>query len=223
MPSAALGPPNISSLSARISANAVASEDPLRLGDRSRRPGEDALAQRRDGCGHVIGDVRHETDLTRVGRVELLPGQHRSGDLAGRHPSQDRDGDDRSGDADADLGEREGDRAVDDDEVARRHQADAAGTHRALYGGDRRARCVHQPLQHGHHRTRVGRAAERSALLEVRAGAERSAVVSQDDCTGAAVDCRLELGGQLAQQLLRECVAVVLRVERDGGDAALDV
>ena len=78
--------------------------------------------------------------------------------IAGRH-------------ADAHLGERERDRRIDDNEIARRHQADPAGAHRAVDGGDHRSRARGQALDGRDERCRVDPAGR--PFLEVGAGTER--------------------------------------------------
>ena len=69
------------------------------------------------------------------------------------------------------------------------------------------------------HRARVGWRLRVGALLEVGARAERRALVTEHDDAGrfAVLECLV----QLVQQLARECVAVVLRVERDRDHAAV--
>ena len=109
--------------------------------------------------------------------------------LRRRDPAEDRHRDDRRDDTDADLGEGERHGAVHDDEVARRHQADAAGPRRPGDGGDRRHVGVHQPLERAHDRSRVRRPAR--PLLEVGAGAERRRRVGEHDRADVAGGDRL--------------------------------
>ena len=228
MPSAASGPLNSSSESARIRSNAVDRSRPgtscsSRLVSATARgapatiPAHSARGRRRD----VVGDVRDQSDRAGLVGVERLAGQHRGGDPARRDPPQDRHGDDRRRHADPHLGERERDRPVHDDQVARRHQPDAAGAHRAADCGDGRLLGVHQPFEDADHRCRVGRAGR--SLLQVGAGAERGPLVRQHDDADAGgrldlVESLTELGDELARQR----VAVVLRVERDRRDPCVD-
>ena len=105
---------------------------------------------------------------------------------------------------------------VHDHEVAGRHQPDPAGADGALHGGDRRAVGVHQPFERVDHRARIGRPL--GALLEVGAGTEGRTEMGQHDRSGALLLGDVDRLVQLGQQLARQRVAVVLRVERDGRD-----
>jgi hypothetical protein len=122
-------------------------QHPLGRGDCRWGATEDSVAQIVDRRHHVAADVGDQPHLARRLGVEGLAGEHGGGDTAGWNATQDRHGDDRRGDADADLGEGERRRVVDDDEVARRHQADAAGADGTVDHGDRRAGGVHQALE----------------------------------------------------------------------------
>ena len=190
-------------------------EQPLRLrdGPRRARPGSRRTVGRRSPSTSSL-DMGDEADRSGFGRVERFAGEHRRGDLARRDPPQDRHRDDRGRDADAHLGEGERGRVVHDHEVAGRHQPDPAGAHGAVHGGDRRAFGVHQPFE-GAGRTAGSRPALR-ALLEVGAGAERR---TRDGVSTIARRVRASARSmpvvQLGQQLARQRIAVVLRVERD--------
>ena len=197
-------------------------EHPLGLGDRPRRAGEDARAQLGHGRCDVGADVGDQADRACLGGVESLAGQHRGGDLAGRDPPEDRHRDDRRCDTDAHLGERERGRLVHDDEVTGGHEPDAAGAHRTVHGGDRRAFGVHQPLEDVDERPGVG--GRVGAFLEVGAGAERRAFVAQHDHPAPARSRRdrcpraaRSTAGATSALRLR------LRVERDRRDPVLDV
>jgi hypothetical protein len=109
---------------------------------------------------------------------------------------------------------------IHDRQIARRHQADPAGPHAALHGGDRRPRRLHQPVHHVDHRRRVERSGGRCALLEVGSGTERRAVVAHHDHPGGGRLGGVEARRQLGEELSRERVAVVLGIERDRGDPA---
>ena len=111
--------------------------------------------------------------------VERLAGEQGGGEVRRHDSAEDRHRDDRRDDTDADLGEGERHGAVDDDEVARRHQADTTRARRAGDGGDRRDAGVHQPLERPHDRSGVRRPA--GPLLEIGAGTERRWRVGEHD------------------------------------------
>ena len=143
--------------------------------------------------------------------VERFTREHRGSDPAGCDSPQDGHRDDRGGDPDADLGEREGGRAVHDHEVARRHQADAAGANGAVDRSDGGARSVHQPLERADERRRVGGSASGSgSFLEVGAGAEGRATVGEDDGSSVGRFCfvqrPVEIGEQSARRARCGCV-----------------
>ena len=151
--------------------------------------------------------------------VERFAGEHRRGDLARRDLAQDRHRDHRRGHADPHLGEGERGGRRDDAEITRCHQGRSR----------RRGRCrrwlrssghgpVHQPFQDGDHRPRVGGRVRIGTLLEVGAGAEGRAFVPEHDHPRRLA--HLEALVQLLQQLTRQRVAVVGRVERDRSDPA---
>ncbi len=105
-------------------------------------------------------------------------------------------------------------------EIAGRHQADPTGTDGALDGGDRRPGRVHEALERPDERIGVTWcAALRGAFLQVGAGAERRTGVREDDRSGVRLLGGVERAMQAGQQLPRQRIAVVLRIERDRGDA----
>ena len=104
-----------------------------------------------------------------------------------------------------------------DDEVAGRHQADPAGAHGPVDGRDRRPFGVHQPFERADERAGVGGLV--GALLEVGAGAERRAAVGEHDGPGVLLLGSVDPLVQLGDELARQRVAVLLRVERDRRDA----
>ncbi len=168
-------------------------------------------------------DVGDETHVERSCGVERLAGEVRAGQLRPSAALQDRRGDDRRGDADAYFGERERDRRIDHDEVARCHQPDTAGPHRAVDRGDDRSRHRSQTLDGSNERRRVDHTCR--AFLQVGAGAERRGRVGEHDDAGGVTFCRVEGSVQIGEELLRQGVAVARRVERDRGYPvrALDV
>ena len=104
-----------------------------------------------------------------------LAGEERGGQLRQPQRAQDGHGDDGRRDADAHLGERERDVGLHHHEIARGHQPDAAGAHRAVDGGDRR---VPRSVPSRSMARAIGACESivaRRTLLQVGAGAEHRA------------------------------------------------
>ena len=149
----------------------------------------DRRAQVIDDSRDVVADVGDESDAAGVLGVERLTGEQRAGEVRRGDPAEDRHRDDRRDDADADLAERERHGAVDDDEVARCNQADAARPHRSGHGGNRRHVGIHQSFERADDGSGVRRSAR--PFLEIGAGAEHRWRVGQHDRANVAGGHRL--------------------------------
>ena len=228
MPSAASGPLNSSSESARISTERRRPveaghpvEQPLGLGDGPRRSGDDPCAQLGGRRHDVVGDVRDQPDRACLVGVERLTGQHRGGDPARRDPPQDRHRDDRRRHTDAHLGQGERHRPVHDDEVARRHQTEPP------------ARTAPSTAATVGCSASISRSRTRTIGVESGVPLERSfrsapaqnagpALRQHDDADARGRLDLVESLAELGHELARQRVAVVLGVERDRRDPGVD-
>ena len=134
------------------------------------------------GASDIVGDVRDQSHVERLHRVEDLTGEVRSSQLRPAAALQDWPRDGRRSDPDPHLGEGERDRRVDDDQVAGRHQPDAAGAHRAVDCRDHRRRCCCQPFHRAHERRGVDAAGR--PLLQIGPGTEHRRRVGEHDRRG---------------------------------------
>ena len=224
MPSAASGLANSSSLSDRISANAVLrssvgtrAQQPLGLGDGRGAPARTPAHNRRRWP--ATSSVTWVTRPDRRGPVGRRTARRSASprDRCRPAPAQDRHRDDRRGDADADLGEGErdagGTTTRSHDAISPMPPARTAPSTAAIVGQRR----VHQPLHHARPSgaSRAGRSGRsfRSAPAQNAGPSWRSTIDPGVD------DVRVErIARGRSTQLARQRVAVVRGVERDRGD-----
>ena len=196
-------------------------------GQSLRRSLADRRGQRRDGGLDIVGGDGDQPDVGGLGGAELLPGEEVATRSAGGHLRQQGQRNDRRGDADARLGQRERAGRPGDRDVAGADQAEPARAHVSVDGGDHRHRQLEDPAQQvrqfaGPVDGDVAGVTPRG-LGEIGSRAERSAGVVEHDGPHPGL-----LGGvgqalvQLVDQRGGQRVAVVRRVQREPGDAALD-
>ena len=197
---------------------------PLGRRHRTRSAGQDSGDECGGGNCHVVGHVCDEPHVLRRRGVEGFAGEERGGQLAPAAASEDGNADDRGGDSDANLGERERDGAVDHHNVTRGHDANAAGSHRAVDDGNGGRSAGTQPIDDVGHRVAgcVRPGLCHGSFLQVCAGTERWSCVREHDRPDVGLLGAIESLTKFGDQPDRERVAVVRRVERDGGHLAID-
>ena len=155
-------------------------------------------------------------------RVEDLACEHVAARRAARHAALTEDGDDRRGDTDPHFAERERRRRRSDDDVGGRDEARAAGTDVSVESGDDRLRVVPELLEDLDERH--GSDAGRGGARQVGTRTERVARAREHDAAdGGVIRCCSKVRVELGEQLLRERVAVVGRVERDRRNQVVDL
>ncbi len=166
--------------------------------------------------GLVVDDRGEQAGIGRLAGVEALAGQRHAGEEA-RSITRSAGTRDHGGcHSDPHLGEGERARRGGHGEVRRRDESESAGARVAVDAGDDRHRALDDAREDVGHPVR-----RRTAPLgEVGAGAEHRARTREDDGADARVARRVtQCPVQLVEQLRRQGVAVVRRVQRQGADA----
>ncbi len=183
---------------------------------------EQVCGESRDRTVDVVGGDGDQPDALRLGGVERGAGEVVAGGGAIVEAGEHRHGDDCRSETDPRFRDGEGAARSGDGDVACADQADPACSYVTVNSGDNGLGNVDDEAQHREQRARGAGHRTGGRLREVGARAEGCSRVGQHQCPDAGIGARsLDMSRELGDELPRERVAVLRRIERHRRDAAL--